>query len=217
MWAHPVGGYGDPIRYPDPVTRHLAILLVLGVLLVALSLAVGRALPGDAALAQALTGLGGDALALVSRLSSLTVWTALVAVLAVVLWLSGRPRIGLLLLAAVVTAEVAALALKELVDRPRPTVGAAELAAITASFPSSSVVRVTVTLGVLVATLAWRREAWRVPSLVITLLFLAVIGIARVASGEHWPSDVFGGYLLGALWLEGLALLSLYRARRWAP
>ncbi|HEV2122665.1 MAG TPA: phosphatase PAP2 family protein [Chloroflexota bacterium] len=194
--------------------RHLAISLTLAVLLVALSLAVGRILPGDAALSEALTGFGGSTLALVSRLSSLTVWTALVVILAVVLWLSGRPRTGLLLLAAVVTAEVAALVLKELVDRPRPTVGAAELAAVTASFPSSSVVRVTVTLGVLVATVAWRREASRLPSLVLTLLFLAVLGIARIASGEHWPSDVLGGYLLGGLWLEGLALLSTYRVRR---
>ncbi len=37
-------------------------------------------------------------------------------------------------------------------------------------------------------------------------VFMLIMGVARVASGEHWPSDVLGGYLLGGLWLTLLLL-----------
>ena len=44
--------------------------------------------------------------------------------------------------------------------------------------------------------------SWRRTTLVAALLATIVLmGVARIDSGEHWPSDVLGGYLLGGLWL----------------
>jgi undecaprenyl-diphosphatase len=37
------------------------------------------------------------------------------------------------------------------------------------------------------------------------------MGVARVYFGEHWPTDVLGGYLLGTLWL--VVVIELYE--RW--
>jgi undecaprenyl-diphosphatase len=197
--------------------RHLLGLLLLGTLLAILAVTSLRGtLPGDVEVAQALSGLGG-ALAPISRLASLPVWTGLVVVIAGVLWWFGRPRAGLVLLVAVVLAEAASYILKELIARPRPTAGVTDLGSVTASFPSSSVVRVTVMLGVVVASLAWRRPAWRVPAVAGTVLFLAVLGLARIASGEHWPSDVIAGYLLGGFWLEAVAAIATYQSHRRGP
>jgi membrane-associated phospholipid phosphatase len=51
---------------------------------------------------------------------------------------------------------------------------------------------------------------------VIWLLAITVIGltcIARVWAGDHWPSDVVGGVLLGAGW----SALVLWLPERWLP
>ncbi len=37
--------------------------------------------------------------------------------------------------------------------------------------------------------------------MIIGGLLIALIGLARVYSGEHWFSDVVGGYLFGSIWL----------------
>ena len=64
----------------------------------------------------------------------------------------------------------------------------------------------------LVALTPWlprrlRPAAWAVAAAVILLAC-----IARVWAGAHWPSDVAGGFLLGAAWT---LLVALPLARRW--
>ena len=83
----------------------------------------------------------------------------------------------------------------------------------TASFPSGHVVRCTVALGLLLALVVWRSPRGRLLGTAGVVVCLLLMGIARVASGEHWPTDVLGGYLLGALWCD-LVLLALRWRRR---
>ena len=89
-----------------------------------------------------------------------------------------------------------------LVQRPRPT---PDLVRVTAeigygSFPSGHVLNLTAFYGFL-AVLAWTTLApgWpRRLALLVCLGLIALIGLVRIYSGEHWPTDVLGGYLLGA-------------------
>lgn len=104
------------------------------------------------------------------------------------------------------SAEPFTIVVKTLVYWPRPSGAAAADLVQTASFPSGHVIRAVVTLGLLFALLAWRRPHWRLPAVLAITAYLLLLGLARVASGEHWPSDVLGGYLMGGFWLEILLL-----------
>ena len=106
------------------------------------------------------------------------------------------------------------------VHRPRPS---PDLVRVTAeisygSFPSGHVLNLTTFYGFL-ALLAWTSlpPGWsRRLALAICIGLIATIGLVRIYSGEHWPTDVLGGYLLGAAcWLlvSQIYLIGTRRAR----
>lgn len=82
------------------------------------------------------------------------------------------------------------------------------------SFPSGHVTHVTAFYGFALYLSFVELRAhprWRIllrAIQVICLYFLIFIGPSRVLEGEHWPSDVFASYLLGALVLA--AAIALY-------
>jgi len=102
---------------------------------------------------------------------------------------------------------------KTLVIRPRPPAELVHVERVIpgSTFPAGHVLNFTAFAGFL-AYLAWMRPAppWQRAVLVGSLVvMIALMGVARIDSGEHWTSDVAGGYLLGALWLW--AVIRLYR------
>jgi membrane-associated phospholipid phosphatase len=42
-------------------------------------------------------------------------------------------------------------------------------------------------------------------------LLVILSGLAQVASGAHWPTDVLGGYLEGAVCLSAVAIALRFR------
>jgi membrane-associated phospholipid phosphatase len=92
-----------------------------------------------------------------------------------------------------------------LVNRPRPS---ADLIYVSlelpyGSFPSGHVLNLTAGFG-----FAWYLaygllppSPWRSATLWLVPIYLVLLGIARVYQGHHWPSDIAGGVLLGAIWL----------------
>ncbi len=132
-------------------------------------------------------------------------------------------EIGLLLLFLIVThrrweafsvafASVAiggvGLLIKVLVDRPRPSpqlihVDNPALDGGKFSFTAGHVESYVAILGFLwfLAYISQNRSIWRTLVLVILPALIILIGVSRIYSGEHWFSDVVGGYLLGSIWL----------------
>jgi membrane-associated phospholipid phosphatase len=96
-----------------------------------------------------------------------------------------------------------------LVHRPRPTADLVRVAVEIpyGSFPSGHVLNFTATFGFL-AFLAWRAHHRALT--VLCLVPPLAIALSRVYLGEHWPSDVLGGFLFGGLWLA-----LTVRAYRW--
>lgn len=100
------------------------------------------------------------------------------------------------------------LAVKLLVDRPRPSPSLIHvvnpgLDGGKYSFTAGHVESYVAILGFLMflAYFSQNRSLWRTLGLIVFGVMIALIGLARIYSGEHWFSDVAGGYLLGSIWL----------------
>lgn len=103
--------------------------------------------------------------------------------------------------------------IKLVVSRPRPSNDLVEVIRelTTSSFPSGHVLTCTAICGFL-AFLSYTllKRSWeRSALLVLFTLLAALMGLSRIHQGQHWFSDVMGGYLLGSLWL--LLTIWIYR------
>lgn len=92
------------------------------------------------------------------------------------------------------------LVLKFIFDRPRPEPSQALLTLTDASFPSGHAALSMTFFGYLAYIILGEVLSWRTKILVIlgSVFAIATVGFSRIFLGVHWPSDVLGGYLLGA-------------------
>ena len=100
---------------------------------------------------------------------------------------------------------------KAFVNRPRPE-GALEDS--TDSFPSGTATASVLLLGFLIYLIG---EFVALRKLRIGLqlslgMAIVLLGLFRMLAGEHWPSDLVGGYMTGALAL--IAIIWAYRKLR---
>jgi membrane-associated phospholipid phosphatase len=100
--------------------------------------------------------------------------------------------------------------IKIIVARPRPTSSLVEIIqnASGNSFPSGHVMAYIAFWGLLFSfaiILFKGNRWWRTALLVISGLFVVLVGPSRIYLGDHWASDVLGAYLIGGV-LLGIAL-----------
>lgn len=190
-----------------------------GLLVAAILLAVAAAkfayFPGDVVLAQFVQALSGANVGWaqwVTRTVSTPYNYLLVAVSALLSWRIAGWRAALLAMICFLGLWQAEPWLKGLIARPRP---AASLVRVTGSvggfsFPSGFALIYFSTVGWL-AVLAYHRLAGNARQMFILVcsIILLIGGNARVALGAHWPSDIYGAYLIGLVWAELLLLAGL--------
>jgi membrane-associated phospholipid phosphatase len=186
-------------------SRALAATLVVIVLAIVLLLGIavrGAPAPVDVALADTVASLmPPSATDVFNFLGTLPVFGVVGVVGAAVQWSRGRQSIAAAFLVGL-CAEFVTTLVKVVIDRPRPPGGTDVEGFITAaSYPSGHSVRLVVMTGMLVVALAPRQGAGRWLVIAGAVVLVALVGFARIASHEHWPTDVLGGWLLGTAWL----------------
>ncbi len=138
--------------------------------------------------------------------------TVVVAVTGLLVGFAAYSRRWAELLALVVTVAGGAMlsdAVKAWIARERPPVEAHLVIADNPAFPSGHAVQAIVCY--MGAALIFGRRWWLIPAAAIAV----AIGASRVYLGVHWPSDVVGGWVLGACWLTAVvAALTWWRQRR---
>ncbi len=136
-------------------------------------------------------------------------WGVVVIALLIVglLLLRGYRRAAAFTTGVVAVAIVAYTVLKGLVGRDRPPWQDPAGLARTMSFPSGHATMIAALGGVLVVLVVMfvRRANVRRTAYVAIAALVLLVGSDRVLLGRHYPSDVVGGYLLGA----GLVLLAI--------
>ncbi|MET9493069.1 phosphatase PAP2 family protein [Nocardia sp. NPDC006630] len=99
-------------------------------------------------------------------------------------------------------AGVLTFAGKLLIGRDRPPVVDHLVTETNHSYPSGHTLGSVVIVGALVALiLPLLHGLWRTLLVVVAGCFVLAVGLSRLYLGVHWPTDILGGLLIGALWL----------------
>jgi undecaprenyl-diphosphatase len=119
---------------------------------------------------------------------------------AVAAWLAWRRRRAesALIIAAAAGMLVGPL-LKAVIGRPRPVTTDHLMLVNSWSYPSGHSLNSMLVFGIL--TVLALRGPLRALVLLTGMVLIGTVGFSRVYLGVHWPSDVLGGWLIGALWL----------------
>lgn len=155
--------------------------------------------------ARDITGLGGYAI--------LTIVTAA----AVIYLLMARKRGAAALVAiAMIGGALLSTGLKLGFERPRPELVPHATRIYTASFPSGHAMLSAVSYLTLGALLSRVQERRRIKAFVMGLAVVTtlLVGLSRIYLGVHWPSDVLGGWAVGAAWASLCWFVALQLQRR---
>jgi membrane-associated phospholipid phosphatase len=95
------------------------------------------------------------------------------------------------------------LVLKDIFERARPNLFPGPIHLTTYSFPSGHAMGSIAVYGMLafVSARLTNHRLLRYAIVLVAMVIVFFIGLSRVFFGVHYPTDVIGGYLAGAIWL----------------
>lgn len=209
-----------PMR-PPPFTTALLLAAAAGFVVFSAIASATDKVPGDLWIADRLQDVDSTAFARVLDLTEdigddpyvIGIWIVAGLTFAVIGgWLSG------LMFALGGAIRMLNPLLKELVDRPRPSADLLEFSEqpSTKSFPSGHAATEMVLFGLIFyfAAVYVRSTAARVAIQAACVWMIVVVGVERVYTGAHWPSDVIGGYWFGALIVAVIVIFHRYVMNR---
>ena len=149
-------------------------------------------------------GYPGLTLAAIAVTHAGSAWATIGGGLGVAAWLARRGQLWLagVLGATVLGERVVIDGLKLLINRTRPTFDLHPVATHSSSFPSGHAGN-SMAVCLAIALIAAPRK-YRLAAVVSALMTSLLVGGTRPYLGVHWPSDVVGGWSLGA----GIAIIA---------
>lgn len=182
----------------------IALIAASCLALLAAAVADGDTLGFDRDVRRQMQGIASPGLTrLMEEVTLLGSQTAVLAVAgcgAAGLLFAGRRRQAVLMVIAMGVAELLLWAFKISFRRQRPDAFFGLPLPVSYSFPSGHSLLSMCCYGTLASLVSSRRRV-RIAAAVLVL----AIGISRAYLGVHYPTDVIGGFLLGAAWLACLA------------
>ncbi len=157
--------------------------------------------------AKALTDLGTGVAVYAVVVAGLVRWRRL-----------GDVALPVLCVGWLVAGQLLRIGINRSVARPRPPASLHLVGAGGYAFPSGHTTTATIGYGllaVLLAGLLSRASAVKRAIVVVAVVLAVGVGLSRIYLGVHWPTDVLGGWALGASWLAlGALLRGLWRPAR---
>lgn len=185
----------------------IALVSLAGFVVLTAAVAGGVVFPFDQSLLATARSWDGWAVAW-NALSQSANIPLIVIGLGFVVWLflTKRRREALLVLLVLIAVTAGSEGVKQLVGRPRPSGNGDGIPGVVYSYPSGHTLEVLSILGMI--TVRWWRSfhaLWlRLGLAVLVTIEVLLVGVARLALNEHFPTDVLAG-LLG-----GIGAVSLY-------
>ena len=150
-----------------------------------------------------------------TSLGSIIVLVIITLAIAGYLFLARKQAAAWLMLVAVFSGIAVSDLLKFAFGRPRPDFISAAARVFTTSFPSGHATLSAITYLTIAGLLAESKSSARVGMyfIVLAALLTILIGISRVYLGVHYPTDVLGGWCVGAAWALGCWVLMTWLQR----
>jgi len=154
----------------------------------------------------------------VTYLAKAEIITVGTIVISLILILIKKWRLLNALLISVLGGELFVWIIKNIMDRPRPSLTNALVAESSYSFPSGHTFVAIAFYGLLAYFViqSERNKFLKVISFLAGIILVVWIGLSRIYLGAHWPSDVFASLAAGTAWIT-IIITSLKIKKKFNP